>query len=53
MRRRAAEDEAAAPAIMNSDPAILNGVVTGELFPYKLAFGNVDSFSTALAADQA
>ena len=33
-----AEDESAAQSIMNSDPAITGGVMTGELFPYKISF---------------
>ena len=32
-----AEDEAAATAIMNSDPAVKQGIMTAELFPYKIA----------------
>jgi uncharacterized protein YciI len=47
-----ADDEEAARIIMNRDPAIAQGVMTGELFPYKVAFGNVQSFATALAANQ-
>lgn len=47
-----AEDEYDAAAFMNTDPAIVNGVMTGELFPYKVAFGNVESFAKALAANQ-
>ena len=43
-----AEDEAAARAIMQSDPAIMEGVMAGELFPYKIAFGNADAFRIAL-----
>jgi uncharacterized protein YciI len=46
-----AEDEKEARRIMASDPAIVAGVMTGELFPYKVAFGNVDSFAKALAAN--
>ena len=46
-----AEDEYDATAFMNSDPAIVNGVMTGELFPYKVAFGHVESFAKALAAN--
>ena len=45
-----AEDEAAARALMQSDPAILEGVMRGELFPYKIAFGNADGFRAALEA---
>ena len=47
-----AEDENEASAFMNSDPAIVQGVMTGELFPYKVAFGNVESFSRALDANR-
>jgi uncharacterized protein YciI len=47
-----AEDEDEARGIMNSDPAIVQGVMTGELFPYKVGFGNVESFAAALAANQ-
>lgn len=43
-----ATDEAAARAIMQSDPAIAGGVMTGELFPYRIAFGNVEAFGRAL-----
>jgi uncharacterized protein YciI len=31
------EDEAAARAIMNPDPAVAEGVMTAELFPYRVA----------------
>jgi uncharacterized protein YciI len=48
-----AEDEAAARAIMESDPAVMEGVMTADLFPYRIAFGNADAFRSALeAADQ-
>lgn len=43
-----AQDEAAARTIMASDPAIREGVMTGELFPYKIAFGNAEGFRAAL-----
>lgn len=45
-----ADDEAAARRIMASDPAIKEGVMTGELFPYKIAFGNAEGVRTALEA---
>ncbi|MEO8539178.1 MAG: YciI family protein [bacterium] len=45
-----AEDEASARKIMESDPAVADGVMTAELFPYRIAFGNADSFRTALEA---
>ncbi len=45
-----AEDEAAARAIMLADPTVAEGVMTGELFPYKIAFGNAESFRSALEA---
>ena len=32
-----AEDEAAARAIMENDPAVKNGVMTATLYPYKMA----------------
>jgi uncharacterized protein YciI len=32
-----ADDDAAAHAIMKSDPAVVNGVMTAELFPYRVA----------------
>mgnify|MGYP000856159883 CR=1 FL=1 len=32
-----ADDEIAARAIMNQDPAITGGVMTGTLYPYKVA----------------
>ena len=32
-----AEDEAAARAIMENDPAVKNGVMTATLYPYKVA----------------
>jgi uncharacterized protein YciI len=32
-----ADDDAAAHAIMESDPAVVNGVMTAELFPYRVA----------------
>jgi uncharacterized protein YciI len=47
-----AEDEAAARRIMESDPAIVEGVMSGELFPYKIAFGNADGFRRALEANR-
>lgn len=45
-----AENEDAARAIMASDPAIKEGVMSGELFPYKIAFGNAEGFKAALEA---
>jgi hypothetical protein len=42
-----AETEEEARTFMDSDPAIAGGVMTGELFPYKVAFGNVESFAGA------
>jgi uncharacterized protein YciI len=45
-----AEDEAAARRIMESDPAIKDGVMSGELFPYRIAFGNAEGFRAALEA---
>ncbi len=35
---------------MESDPAINEGVMSGELFPYRIAFGNADGFKKALEA---
>jgi uncharacterized protein len=32
-----AEDETAARAIMEADPAVASGLMKGELFPYKIA----------------
>jgi uncharacterized protein YciI len=32
-----ADDEAAARAIMNADPAVSSGLMRGELFPYRIA----------------
>ncbi|MGL4810381.1 MAG: YciI family protein [Beijerinckiaceae bacterium] len=32
-----ADDEAAARVIMNNDPALRDGVMTGTLYPYKIA----------------
>ena len=46
-----ADSEEEARAFMNSDPAIAGGMMTGELFPYRVAFGNVESFARALADD--
>ena len=46
-----AEDEGAARRIMQSDPAIIEGVMSGELFPYKIAFGNAEGFRRALEAN--
>jgi len=46
-----AEGEAAARALMESDPAIAEGVMRGELFPYRIAFGNVEGFKKALEAN--
>lgn len=45
-----AKDEAEARRIMESDPAINEGVMRGELFPYRIAFGNAEGFATALEA---
>lgn len=45
-----AKDEAEARRIMESDPAIKEGVMRGELFPYQIAFGNADGFNAALEA---
>ena len=36
-----AESDAAAEEIMRNDPAIVQGVMTAELFPYRIAFGTV------------
>lgn len=47
-----AEDEAAARRIMESDPAIVEGVMSGNLFPYKIAFGNAEGFRRALEASE-
>jgi hypothetical protein len=47
-----AADETAARAIMEGDPAIVHGVMTGELFPYRVAFGNEASFGRALQANR-
>lgn len=35
-----AEDEAAATAIMQADPCILNGVMTAELHPFRVVFSS-------------
>jgi len=43
-----ADDEAHARRIMESDPAVADGVMTAELFPYKIAFGNAEGFRAAL-----
>lgn len=43
-----AEDEAAARAIMLADPTVADGVMTGELFPYRIAIGNPESMRAAL-----
>ncbi|MCC6613294.1 MAG: hypothetical protein IT320_07430 [Anaerolineae bacterium] len=32
-----ADDDKSARAIMNSDPAVIHGVMTAELFPYRIA----------------
>lgn len=32
-----AESDESAQEIMNNDPAILNGIMTGELYPYRVA----------------
>ncbi len=45
-----AEDEAAARATMESDPAVIGKVMRAELFPYKVSFGNVEGFREALDA---
>ncbi len=45
-----AEDEASARTIMENDPAVKEGVMRAQLFPYRVAFGNADSFRTALEA---
>ncbi len=39
-----------ARAIKESDPAIAGGVMRGEPFPYRIAFGNADGFKKALEA---
>jgi hypothetical protein len=39
-----------ARTIMESDPAINEGVMRGELFPYRIAFGNAGGFAMALEA---
>ncbi len=33
-----AQDESTARSIMTNDPAITGGVMTGELYPYKISF---------------
>ena len=33
-----APDEAAAREVMDADPAVVDGVMTGELFPYRVAY---------------
>lgn len=43
-----ADDEAAARAIMLADPTVADGVMTGELFPYRIAMGNAESMKEAL-----
>lgn len=43
-----ADSEDEARAIMNADPAITGGVMSGQLFPYKVAFGNAAVFAEAL-----
>ena len=47
-----ADDEAAARALMESDPAIAEGAMRGELFPYKIAFGSAEGFRAALEANE-
>lgn len=46
-----AEDEPAARTVMDSDPAVQSGVMTAELFPYRIAFGNAARFKEALEQD--
>lgn len=41
-----AEDDAAARAIMNADPAVAEGVMKATLSPYKIAFRRVDQAGT-------
>lgn len=43
-----AEDEAAARVIMLADPTVADGVMTGELFAYRIAMGNAESMKEAL-----
>ena len=43
-----AEDEAAARAVMQRDPAVAEGAMSAELFPYRIAFGNAEAFREAL-----
>ena len=45
-----AEDEQAARQVMESDPAIIEGVMSGTLYPYRIAFGNAEGFRKALEA---
>lgn len=44
-----AEDEGQARAIMESDPAIVHGVMTATLYPYRVAFGSPDGLSAVLS----
>ncbi len=42
------DGEAQARDIMENDPAVREGVMQAELSPYRVAFGNADSFRMAL-----
>ncbi|MCC7365081.1 MAG: hypothetical protein IT303_11980 [Dehalococcoidia bacterium] len=44
-----AEDEAAAKAIMDADPAVTNHVMTASLYPYRVAFGNAKALDWTLS----
>ena len=43
-----AKDEAEARSIMQSDPAVKEGVMRAELFPYRIALGNAEAFKEAV-----
>ena len=45
-----ARDEQEARGIMENDPAVKEGVMSAQLFPYRVAFGNAESFKQALEA---
>lgn len=45
-----AADEAEARRIMENDPAVKEGVMKAELYPYRIAFGNAEAFKAALDA---
>ena len=46
-----ADDEAAATRLMNSDPAVSEGIMRATLWPYAVAVGNAEAFKRALEAE--